>query len=557
MIVPISRRDLLKGTGSTLAGVGLVGGLSRSGLERVLAGASAVDRDVPALSRVRIGAVSGRQAELLARLDDTHGVLADGSREFLLWPGDADRLRRAGIRFDVVTDDVLAPRRLGAQVPLQPGEREGYRVLADYEADLRALADAHPDLARFVEMPTTSLLGRPLFAIEIASDVARRDGRPVVHMDGMHHCREWPAGEMPIMWAHDLLENYGTDPAITRIVDATRTVILPLVNPDGFERTVRSLAQADESSGTTQALATTALAVAGRESYWRKNLRGYLPVDASVDAGPVLVEKPDAYGIDLNRNYPFLWGDDEGSSSTMEDQTYRGEAPYSEPESHNVRDLVLANLPIAKITHHTSGRTMLFPWGRDPNVVKSPDYDRMYGLGLMMRMSNNYEPKQAFGLYPTSGTSRDWGHGAIRTLPYTFEHGTEFHGPYAQTIPSMYAVNRGAFLTLYDAVMDPASHLVVRGSAPDAAPFTVTKSFATPTAVAGLEVPETAERTVEPGPDGSFELHLPPPTRPHLFETTFGGTGTAPAADEVWTLRFADGSVREVGGDRGEVVDLG
>lgn len=24
--------------------------------------------------------------------------------------------------------------------------------------------------------------------------------------DGVHHAREWPAAEVPIMWAHDLLE---------------------------------------------------------------------------------------------------------------------------------------------------------------------------------------------------------------------------------------------------------------------------------------------------------------------------------------------------------------
>lgn len=556
MTAPISRRDLLKGTTTTLAGVGLLGGLSRTRLDRVLAGTSAVGRDAPTLSRVRIGEVSGRQAELLARLDDTHRVFADGSREFLLWPGDEVRLREAGIRFEVLTDDLLAERRVGAQVALQPGERDDYRDLADYEADLRALAEAHPDRARLIEFATTSLLGRPVFGIEIASDVARRDGRPVVHMDGMHHCREWPAGEMPIMWAYDLLENYGNDPAITRIVDTTRSVILPLVNPDGFERTRRSLLQVDESSGEPQALAAYGLAVAGRESYWRKNLRPYGPVHVNADLGPVLVEQPDAYGIDLNRNYPFLWGDDAGSSDVQEEQTYRGHEPYSEPESHNVRDLVLGHLPIAKITHHTSGRIMLFPWGRDPNVVKSPDYDRMMDLGIIMKLSNGYQPKQAFGLYPTSGTSRDWGHAAVRTLSYTFEHGTEFHGPYGETVPPMYAENRGAFLALYDEVIDPDSHLIVRGSAPGGAPFTVSKSFSTPTAVAGLEVAETAERTVVPEADGSFELHLPPATRPHLFEVQFGGSGSAPGAEEAWVLTFADGTQAVVPGGRGSVVDL-
>lgn len=558
---PITRRALLQQTGTALSGIAVLGGLGRVGLARGLATPTADPSQ--AVLRVRIGRVSDDQRSVIARLDETHRAFEDGSREFLLWPGDAEQLRDAGVGFDVLDEDVRRSRP-DSSLPLQPGERAAYRGLDDYWADLAHLAETYPAIARLHLMPTRSLLGREVLALEISNDVGSgtRDGRPVVHMDGLHHCREWPAGEMPIMWAFDLCEGYGTDATATRLVDEARTFILPVVNPDGFVRTQRSLLQVDESNDVGY-LTSLGLSIAGRESYWRKNLRGYTDANVTADADAAYVEKVDAHGIDLNRGYPFFWGDDEGSSDVPEDQTYRGTAPYSEPETHNVRDLVLGHLPIAKITHHTSGELMLYAWGRNPFEVRSPDADLMQTIGDAMAVSNGYAPKQAYGLYPTSGTSRDWGHGSVRTLAYTFEHGEEFHGPYAATIPPMYVKNRGAFVTLYDAVLDPANHLVVRGTAPTGSGhLRVVKEFATPLADGVTTVDERAERTVDIGADGSFEIHLPPSTRPHLYEAEFGGSTDDstrpedPAYVESWTLVFDDGTTAQVAGERGVLVDL-
>ena len=35
------------------------------------------------------------------------------------------------------------------------------------------------------------------------------DGKPIFANMGMHHAREWPAGEHAMEWAYDLLRNYG------------------------------------------------------------------------------------------------------------------------------------------------------------------------------------------------------------------------------------------------------------------------------------------------------------------------------------------------------------
>jgi hypothetical protein len=608
----LSRRDLIRyaSAGAVAAGVGLRGGIASAavGTTAPLASTSAA-----AVARLRMAHVRPRtpaQLALLARLDDTHTRFDDGTVEVLLRDGDLAELDAVGMDYDVIVPAAPADTGRTAGLLAQPGETADgeYRLgSARYEADLRALAAAHEATGRvrLLEMPTPSLLGTTVYALEIATDVANDDGRPVIIHDGMHHCREWPSGEMPMMWAHELLESYGTDPIITRIVDEARTFIFPLVNPDGFDRTVEFAAIAGQSGDVP-------LAILGLGDQHRKNLRAPSNVGPLEGTGPVVAStpvgasQPDAYGIDLNRNYPFHWGDESGSSSQPYDQTYRGLEPYSEPETHNVRDLVLAHLPVTHITHHTSGRQMLIPWGRDPDAIRSPDWPIMKRVGDEMRdgytgpdgveyAGNGYDPTQAFNLYPTSGTSRDWGHAATRTIIYTFEHGTQFHGPYPSTIPAMYELNRGAFIRHALAALDPDVHARITGAGPAGGTVEVTKTFQTPTnlqivgvpvlSVGGLPavadptgdalrptlVDESLSKTVRIGGDGVIDLRLPPSTRPFLvneeildgFEKGQTEAYTVivrdPAGAEVYrTLVTVDrGHSAAIGPDVAEVTAIG
>ncbi len=585
----ISRRNVLKAASLSAAGAAAIAAAPNgSRLGRMLATNASVAGDAPGVQLARIGAVTGdARLRVVAALDATHGVYPDGSREFLLWPGDRQRLDAAGIDYRLVDHDVLAGMRLTAarRVGPQPGQRDGYRFWDDFEADLRALAEAHPTRARLLELNSPSLLGRAIYGIEIASDVHKRDGRPVVHMDGMHHAREWPAAEMPIMWAYDLLESYGSDDDITEIVDNCRTVIVPNNNPDGFIRSRNSVVQTDSSDGTVGAGPTLVNSVAGQEAYWRKNLRSHTGVNHSVPAGPYHYDNLDAHGVDLNRNYAFLWGNNQGASADRTSQTHYGSAPFSEPEVANIRDLFYEHAPITAITHHTHGRLMLFAWGRDPNQVKSPDYDDMLFLGEDMNLFNGYTPQQAYGLYPTAGTSRDWGHYVTRTMIYTFEHGGEFHGPYEDTIPEMYEINRGAFITLSRAAMNPETHVVITGQVVDGsgrpvkgAKVRAFKSFETPSSPVEqplvdddptnsgqdrfpegepIMTPETVDTHLVVEADGTFTFHLPPSTRPHLFEEEFGG----PDLREPWEIIVEAEGVGTVTipvqAERGERADLG
>ena len=546
---PVDRRTFLRR--SAYAGL-LVGAGPLATQTFGAAQATPVKADMAAFARVRPRSL--KQAQALLAFDDTHRVHADGSMEMLLWPGDRARLDKLGVDYEVITSKPTAPapgRTSG--LPLQPGERaDGYRRLGDYYADMQMLATKHPKRARMVKLAEPTLEGRDMFALEIADDVvaAATDGRPTFFVDGVHHAREWPSSEYTIMFAFDLLESYGKQDRITKLLKKIRVVVVPVVNPDGFTHSREGLAMERTEP-------EVALAAAGLDTYWRKNKRSL--TGALYAAGGVTpYGNLDAHGTDPNRNYPFYWGG-EGGGDDPTSQTYGGAAPYAEPEARNISGYLKAHQVTAYLTNHTSGQLCMRPWGYTAD--DSPDGEFQEALGERMCAFHEYRNQIGLSLYPTAGTSRDWSYGALRTIVYTFEHNQEFHPDYASEIPMTYALNRPAWLVLAEAAADPRNHGVVTGrvqGAPAGATVTLTKSFKTPTAVEvdakeDGGVAESVKTVAKVRRDGTFTVHANPSTRPTTIQDG--------RPKELWTVTItAPGRkkvVKKVFLDRGTKKDLG
>lgn len=63
-------------------------------------------------------------------------------------------------------------------------------------------------------------------------------------------------------------------------------------------------------------------------------------------------------GVDLNRNYDFLWGiGDTANDKECDGETYGGSAPFSEPETRAIRDFVTAKKDELRFVYnlHCSG----------------------------------------------------------------------------------------------------------------------------------------------------------------------------------------------------------
>ena len=503
--------------------------------------------DTPKLALVRVHVDSAADAAyLMSNFDESHNHSTD-EIELVLWPGDRLALDTLGFDYTVVTEDLVARDRalqLAAgpkTMQILPGpDYDDYRRLADYNAELADLAKKNPDLVRLFEMERPSLEGRTIFGVEIAHDVKKEDGRPIFYMDAVHHAREWPASEFTIMYAHHLVEKFGKDPKVTALLKKTRAIIVPIVNVDGFNYARESVTSLNQTTRDgTQELG----AVNGFEGYWRKNRRSLTGVTA-----PGLQVNPDAYGVDPNRNYAFLWGDQNGGSSgTQLDATYRGDAPFSEPEVANVRDIILSRSVTGVITNHTVQASVLRAGGGN-----APDEPTLVKIGQEMATLLGFMNNATVG-YPTTGTTDDWAYAAIGALGFTIEHGgSGFHCAYEQCVGTPADRTMKAFQVMHEVSANPRYHSVLTGKVPGGAKLTLSKTFKTPLSEGnplGEEfVTEKLNMTIPTTKDGSFEWHVGQSLRPYEKKV------------EAYTLTISSGGKKKtmsVVVRRGQRLDLG
>jgi hypothetical protein len=502
--------------------------------------------DTAKLSLVRVLVTSDAQAEYLLNNFDTSENNSPGQIELVMWPGDRAELDQLGYRYYVVTEDLVARDAALNDVahPLQhlPGpDYSDYRHLTDYNNEMAELAKKNPSMVKLFEMNQLSLEGRTVYGLEIATDVKRDDGRPIFYVDGVHHAREWPASEFTMMYAHYLLEKFGKDPQITSLLNKARVIIVPIVNVDGFNYSRESV------TGVTQGArdATQNLgAVNGFEGYWRKNRRSLTGVTV-----PAAQANPDAFGVDNNRNYAYLWGDQNGGSANEQyDQTYRGEAPFSEPESANVRDIILGRNVTGIITNHTVQASVLRTGGG-----LAPDDATLVKIGDVMAKLLGFQNNATVG-YPVTGSTDDWAYAAMGSLGFTIEHGgSGFHCAYAECVGTPTDRTMKAFNVMFEVAANPKYHSVLKGQvAGGAAKLTLTKTFKTPLSdgnpLGEKFIVEKLKWSLATDKDGSFEWHVTPSTRPYEKKA------------ESYTLTISQGGKTrtvDVFVKRGQILNLG
>jgi hypothetical protein len=381
-----------------------------------------------------------------------------------------------------------------------PTGREDYREYVDYTDEMDDLVANNPGLVRPLVLGN-SVDGVPIEGIEIAADVNRADdGRPVYLNMGLHHAREWPSGEFPMEFAHDLVQNQ-FDPRIASLLASVRTVIVPVVNPDGF-------------------VVSRGMGPGGDENR-RKNCRPSNAAEALIPCE----DRPSNSGVDLNRNYGAYWGGS-GSSPVLIAENYRGPAPYSEPEAEAVHQFTAKLHPTVFITNHTftdDGKWLRQP-GFDDVIAVTPDEAAMKDLGDSMAAATGWTSELGYEtLGDITGATEDWNYFAQGTYGYTPEaRGNGFHDAYDDAVVEEYLGDaahaglgvREAFLLAGERTASTADHGVIVGSAPAGATLRLRKEFDTPTSQSGLVVHDVLDTALTVPGSGSYQWHVNPSSRP-------------------------------------------
>lgn len=322
-------------------------------------------------------------------------------------------------------------------------------------AILAAAAAPFSRIAQLITLPYPTLEGRRCHALKIgAGSDANRTG---VYFLGGVHAREWGSSDILINFIEQIEQAYLNGTALTfghrtfsateikSIINTLDIVIFPQANPDGrlYSMTV--------------------------DSGWRKNRH---------PGPPGFTQCP---GVDINRNYDFLWDFPRrfSPSSRVLDSThpcndyYHGESAFSEPETRNARWIVdrFTNTRFF-IDLHSYGPQILYRWGDEANQTgdpamnfMNPAYDGVRGgdgssykeyipandLGTAVSLAKtlrdgikavrgtDYFAGPAYSLYSTAGASDDYFYSRHFTdlsqpkiLTYTLEWGEEFQPPYEE-----------------------------------------------------------------------------------------------------------------------------
>ena len=541
-------------------------------------------REEASLVEVPLGARTLGELEETG-LDVTHAHTRDHAEVVLYGKADERKLRSAGFTFRVLYADLgkldAAEARRGRAFAAQtsrsalPSGRTMYRMPADFGTDLKALVAANPGLVKQLVIGQ-SLEKRPIEGVEIAENVDAIDGRPTFATLGAHHAREWPSAEMPIEFAIDLVKRYRAgEQRVVDLLRRVRVIALPIINPDGFE--VSRSANGGQTTPADETPATLALALSDSGSYKRKNCRVTVP---GTERTPCALRQTS--GVDPNRNYGAFWGGI-GSSDDPTTQGYRGQAPYSEPETEAVHRLSSTRNITTIISHHTSTADGVWlrqpgfcpnapagcqsPYKEDGNFFSEkgphdivPDEAGMKLLGDRMGEATGWDSDLGWVIGEITGATEDWNYFAASGFGYTPEQrGPNFHPNYGNAVVKEYDGTgpdakggvREALLRAAEQAGDPTFHSVLTGTAPKGTTLRLVKDFDTATSQPNRVVRDHLDFITKVGDDGKFTWHVNPSTRPLV------------AGKESYTLRCEEAltgvlfQARPVTVDRGQTLDLG
>jgi len=306
------------------------------------------------------------------------------------------------------------------------GDWSHYHNYTEIARTLIYLNETYPNIANVFSIGK-SWQNKDIYCIRLTNETNTHP-KPKLFFVGYHHARELISAELPLYFAVEAANTFGTNETITHMLNYSEIYIVPALNPDGFD------------------------AVKANE-WHRKNVHPYdEDGDTLFDEDPPDDEDGDGYieqlmfsnetfirwegidndtdgwlnedwvgGVDLNRNYDYQWNATCYSGSPYPwAEDYRGPAPFSEPETQAIRDLALSHDFKYAISFHSGTEVIGYPWG----YTNTPTpHDATFGEVAGNLSALVGAPCGQIGkyMYTTSGSWDDWMYGNRGTFALTCE----------------------------------------------------------------------------------------------------------------------------------------
>ncbi|MFH1861763.1 MAG: M14 family zinc carboxypeptidase [bacterium] len=332
------------------------------------------------------------------RLDvDRSSVDGNPSVEAFLNPDDVNLLRALGYQVESIPNQAyemflqLKQETEGSDDPMRD-----YHSYEELVAELNAIASAHPDLCRAVNIGPT-VQGRALWFMKISDNVnVEEDELEFLYISSMHG-DEVVGKEMCMYLINLLVDEYGIDPDLTELVNETEIWIMPSMNPDG-----------------------TAMG-----------------------------SRYNANGVDLNRNFPDRVDDPNNTTAGREIETANvmnwsfAHEPIFSANFHG--GALVANYP----WDHSFDSQANYAYTQDQDVLFGAA--ETYSWNNPSMWNNNTYPfvngvVNGVRWYQVSGGMQDWNYVWMGDMDITMELGTT-KWPSSSSLPGYWEDNRNAMIS--------------------------------------------------------------------------------------------------------------
>ncbi|MCF7793300.1 MAG: carboxypeptidase regulatory-like domain-containing protein [Candidatus Cloacimonetes bacterium] len=346
---------------------------------------------------VRVFYNSQSQLEQIYNLKLDGDIYPNGEAILYVVPTELQTLQNLGLEYKIEKEDM---REFAVNFwQSQDNTREAYHTWNEVIALADSLAAAFPNICQKVVFGT-SMGGKELGALKITDNVTIDENEAEVMFDGGIHGDEIGGPENIIRFARDICLDYGTDPAITDLVDNREIWLYYMVNPDG------------------------------RAAMSRYNNNG----------------------VDLNRDAGYMWDAWGGSSG-----------PFSQIESKYLRDATFSRQFVVHTTYHSGTESISCPWSyrssQCPDYAHimqlAGHYSSVSGYANLPYYQGNT------GMYAINGSTKDTNYGAMGSISWSMEISYDKQPPTSQLMlyynrnkPSMLAMVEYAGYGLEGVVTD-------------------------------------------------------------------------------------------------------
>jgi hypothetical protein len=291
--------------------------------------------------------------------------------------------------------------------PVKAGELDfqHYHTVEETLFFLQKWAKDYPDLVQLYSVGR-SFEGRDIWQITITNRKTGRDtDKPAFFLEGGRHSGEITGVETVLYFINHVLTNYGTDPAITELVDTRALYCKPNNNPDGnslYQHTAQSNRSTvrpydDDGDGLADEDPAEDLDGDGFIRQMRRFVgagKGNATKDPADPSGRIMkrvqqgegdyVLYPEGIdndgdgrynedgigGLDLHRNYPGNWRPMREETGRGWTQGGAGEYPLSETETRAVFSFLMAHPNVSVVQSLDTAVPMLL---RGPSTAKTEE----------------------------------------------------------------------------------------------------------------------------------------------------------------------------------------